>query len=60
MKCLGSGSTSTYGAYTKWSPINAENLERIERWTGVKAVPEPAILTALGLGLLALSRRRRA
>lgn len=56
---LGSGSTSTYGAYTKWSPINAENLERIERWTGVKAVPEPATLTALGLGPLTLSRRRR-
>jgi len=56
---LGNGTTSTYGAHTNWSPFTKDNVDRIERWTGITAVPEPTTLAALSLGLLALNRRRR-
>lgn len=58
---LGSVATSTthYGAYTTWAPFDDEFSGHVERWTTIQGVPEPGTWAVMGLGLAALSRRRR-
>ncbi|MBX7133736.1 MAG: trypsin-like serine protease [Fimbriimonadaceae bacterium] len=54
---LGTGGRSTYGSYTQYSPFNREFAQRIDKWTGIKAVPEPSTLLVVLGGCLFLRRR---
>lgn len=52
-------STTHYGAYDQFAPFDDEYSGRVKGWTGIEGVPEPTTVTAVGLGILALFRRRR-
>lgn len=48
------------GVYRDWDPSTTENDEMMANAMRYAGVPEPATMAALGLGLAALIRRRRA
>jgi hypothetical protein len=59
---LGDGDLGKYGSMTQYAPFTKEMAGHIERWTGIKAVPEPSTLSFLlvgGAGLLARRLRRK-
>lgn len=56
---LSYGPTEKYGAVNYYSAILPEYTADIYLKTGIQAVPEPASLVALGLGVAAFARRRR-
>lgn len=56
---LTGGQLEQYGNINWYAGLNATTSAQIYSLTGISQVPEPMSLTALGLGALALIRRRR-
>lgn len=57
---LSGGQFEQYGALNWYAAITPQLATQIYSVTGIDPVPEPATMTVLGLGALALMRRKRA
>jgi hypothetical protein len=57
-KRIGSSGLDRYGSCTVWTPMDAEMAGDVTQWTGIQPAPEPGCFLSLGVGLLAVRRRR--
>lgn len=57
---LSCGTEERYGAYNYYATLTPTMTDEIYRISGINAVPEPASFCVLGIGALAVMRRRRA
>lgn len=56
---LSGGEFEQYGALNWYATITPQIAQQIYQTTGINPVPEPATLAVLGIGALAIARRRR-